>query len=263
MKTTYCTLLGILLTTTVFAEPPKMKMTTPIPEGIATPDKLDTSIGTLTGFDGVPDDKTIQLVYDNLDLQRAQHAYLSTLQISSMYAMEQGLRGFGPPNTTAALFEELMDSRSLWLTPNTVSVYMASWMETGDEPMVIETPPNVLGFVNDAWFKYVVDFGNAGPDKGQGGKFLIVPDNYEGEIPEGYFVARTPTRGNWVVWRGFQVNGSTKPAVEATKAKFRIYRLSQKDNPPPMKFVDVSGSAWFSAAAPFSGRAIGLPLAAL
>ncbi|MEZ6073192.1 MAG: DUF1254 domain-containing protein [Pirellulales bacterium] len=119
---------------------------------------------------------------------------------------------------------------------------MASWMTTGDEPMVIETPPNVLGLVNDAWFKYVVDFGNAGPDKGQGGKFLIVPENYEGEIPEGYFVARTPTRGNWVVWRGFQVDGSTKPAVEATKAKFRIYPLSQKDNPPPMKFVDVSGT---------------------
>ncbi|MEZ6073193.1 MAG: hypothetical protein R3C10_23725 [Pirellulales bacterium] len=96
MKTTYCTLLGILLSTTVFAEPPKMTMTTAIPEGIATPDKLATSIGTLTGFDGVPDDKTTQLVYDNLDLQRAQHAYLSTLQISSMYAMEQGLRASAP-----------------------------------------------------------------------------------------------------------------------------------------------------------------------
>ena len=43
--------------------------------------------------------------------------------------------------------------------------------------------------------------------------------NWKGEIPEGYFVARTPTRGNWVVWRGFQVSGSTRPAVEATKAK--------------------------------------------
>ncbi|MCB1130904.1 MAG: hypothetical protein KDN05_07215, partial [Verrucomicrobiae bacterium] len=113
---TLATLSGAILA----AEPPKMKMTTPIPEGIETPDLLETSIGTLTGFDGVPDDKTMQLVYDNLDLQRAQHAYLSCLQISSMYAMEQGLRSFGPPNTTAMLFEELMDSKSLWLTPNTV-----------------------------------------------------------------------------------------------------------------------------------------------
>ena len=108
--------------------------------------------------------------------------------------------------------------------------------------MVIETPPKVLGFVNDAWFHYVADFGNAGPDKGQGGKFLLVPPGYEGTIPEGYFVYRPDTFGNWVVWRGFQVDGSTKPAIDATKAKFRIYPLSQKDNPPKMNFVNLSGT---------------------
>ncbi|MCK5069863.1 MAG: DUF1254 domain-containing protein, partial [Desulfocapsa sp.] len=135
--------------------PAKMKMTTEVPPGVATPDTLETSIGTLTSFDGVPDAKTTQLVYDNLDLERATQAFLSSIQIASMYAMEEGIRGFGPPNTTALLFEDLMDSKALWLTPNTVSVYMASWMELGDEPMVVETPPNVLGFIDDAWFKYV------------------------------------------------------------------------------------------------------------
>jgi len=52
---------------------------------------------------------------------------------------------------------------------------MAMWLELGDEPMVIETPPNVLGIIDDHWFHYVADFGNAGPDKGKGGKFLILP----------------------------------------------------------------------------------------
>ncbi len=221
--------------------PPKMEMTTPIPEGIATPDKLKTSIGTLNSFDGVPDEETTQLVYDNLDLQRAINAFLSSIQIASMYAMEEGLLEFGPPNTTALIFEDLMDSKSLWLTPNTVSVYQATWLELGNEPMVIETPPNVLGFINDAWFKYVVDFGNAGPDKGKGGKFLIIPPGYEGDIPDGYYVAKTDTFGNWVIWRGFQVNGSTKTAVDATKKYFRIYPLSKKNNPPEMTFVNVSG----------------------
>jgi len=225
-------------------QPPKMKMTTAIPEGIATPDRLETSLGTLTSFDGVPDAATTQKVYDDLDRQRAVNAYLSTIQISSMYAMEQGVRAFGSPNTTALIFEDLMDSKALFLTPNTVSVYMLSWMELGNEPMVIETPPKVLGFVNDAWFKYVVDFGNAGPDRGKGGKFLIVPHDYQGEIPDGYYVARTNTKGNWVVWRGFQENGSTRPAVEATKSLFKIYPLSQKDHPPAMNFVNVSGKAF-------------------
>lgn len=239
-------LLPLLVTCGLFAapaqaEPPKMKMTTAIPQGIATPDRLETTIGTLTGFDGVPDKKTTQLVYDNLDLQRATQAFLSTIQVSSLAAMEQGLRSFGPPNTTVVLFEDLMDSKALWLTPNTVSIYMATWLELDDEPMVIETPPKVLGFIDDAWFQYVVDFGTAGPDQGRGGKFLILPPGYEGEVPEGYHVARTQTHGNWMAWRGFQVDGSTKPAIDATRTQLRIYPLSKKDDPPEINFINVSG----------------------
>jgi hypothetical protein len=220
---------------------PKMKMTTEVPPGVATPDELDTRIGRLTSFDGVPDKATTEKVYDNLDFQRAVHAYLSTLQIASLRAMREGILGFGPPNTTAILFQDQMDSKALWLTPNTVSIYMAMWIELGDEPMVIETPPNVLGLIDDAWFLYVTDFGNAGRDQGKGGKFLLIPPGYKGNIPQGYYVARTNTYGNWVAWRGFPVNGSTKPAVEATKQHFRVYPLSQKNNPPAMNFVEVSG----------------------
>jgi len=228
-------------TTETQVEVPKMKMTTEIPDGIATPDKLETSIGELTLADGVPDTKTTEKVYDYLDKQRAVQAYLSSIQIASMYAMEQSMRKFGAPNKTVLIFEDLMDSKALWLTPNTVSIYMGTWLEVEDEPMVIETPPNVLGLIDDAWFKYVADFGNAGPDNGKGGKFLVLPPNYEGDIPSGYYVAKTNTYGNWVLWRGFQVDGSTKPAVDETKAEFKIYPLSQKDNPPTMDFVNISG----------------------
>jgi len=222
-------------------EPPRMKMTTEIPPGIATPDKLKTRFGTLNFFDGVPDKRTVQKVYDHLDFQHAFQAFLSGIQIASMDALRKGILEFGPANTTAVLFEDLMDSKALFLTANTTSVYMMLWLQLKDEPMVIETPPDVLGIIDDHWFKYVTDFGNAGPDKGKGGKFLILPPGYEGEVPEGYHVARTNTYGNWVVWRGFQVDGDPTPAVEATKKLFRIYPLSRKDNPPKMKFVNVSG----------------------
>jgi hypothetical protein len=244
MKTiliTFVTALAIAGTLSA-AEPPKMKMTTPIPEGIETPNTMETHLGTLTSFDAVPDKETTRKIYDDLDLRRATEAFLATLPVASMAAMESGLRSLGEPNKVVIQFRELMDSKSLWLTPNTVSIYQGVWCELGDEPMVIETPPKVLGIIDDAWFHYVTDFGNAGPDKGQGGKFLLVPPGYEGKLPEGYFVARTQTYGNWVIWRGFQVDGSTKPAVEATQSKFRMYPLSQKDNPPEMKFIDVSGT---------------------
>jgi len=219
-----------------------MKMTTEVPEGIATPDTLETPLGTLRFFDGVPDEESTQKLYDNLDSQRAVQAFLNSIQIASMSALRKGVLGFGPANTTVLQFQTMMDSKSLYLTPNTTSVYMITWLELGDEPMVIETPPNVLGFIDDHWFKYVTDFGNAGPDRGQGGKFLVLPPGYDGDVPEGYYVVRTNTYGNWVVWRGFQVNGDPAPAVETTQKVFRIYPLSQQDNPPQMNFVNVSGT---------------------
>lgn len=240
-KVTLAGLLAFSLTAHVSAQQSKMKMATEIPPGIETPNKLETSIGILTSVDGVPDAATTQKVYDQLDLSRATEAFLNCIPIASMYGLKHGILKHGPANTTAVLFEDLMDSKAFWLTPNTTSIYMASWLELGDEPMVIETPPAVLGFLNDAWFKYVVDFGNAGPDKGKGGKFLVVPPGYKGALPEGYHVAHTTTYGNWVIWRGFQVEGSTKPAVEATKKLFRMYPLSEKDNPPEMTFVNISG----------------------
>ena len=220
----------------------KMKMTTETPEGISTPNNLNSSaLGELKFFDGVPLPETADKVYDYIDLHNAVSAYVNGIHIASMEGLKRGIEAFGPANKTALLFEDLMDSKAFWLTPNTTSVYMASWLEVGDEPMVVETPPDVLGFINDHWFKYVIDFGRLGPDKAQGGKFLIVPSTYEGEIPEGYHVARTNTHGHWVIWRGFQKDGSPKPAIDATKATFKIYPLSQKDNPPAMNFVNMSG----------------------
>jgi len=219
----------------------QVKMTTDIPEGISTPNKLDTRIGELNFFDGVPKKETVDKIYDYLDFHYAVDAYIKGIQIASMEGLKRGLLEFGPANTTAVLFENLMDSKAFWLTPNTTSVYMATWLELSDEPMVIETPPDVLGIIDDHWFKYVADFGRLGPDKGKGGKFLILPPGYKGDLPEGYFVTQANTYEHWVIWRGFQVDGSPKPAVETTKKIFKVYPLSEKDNPPKMNFVNASG----------------------
>jgi hypothetical protein len=81
-------------------------------------------------------------------------------------------------NSSVALFESLMDAKSLFLTANTESVYLVGWLDLKDGPMVIESPPNVLGFVDDFWFHFVTDMGNAGRDQGKGGKYLILPPDY-------------------------------------------------------------------------------------
>jgi len=58
-----------------------------------------------------------------------------------------------------------MDFKALWLTPNTASVYMVMWLQLDDEPYVLETPPEVLGIIDDHWLEYVTDFGRLGADK--------------------------------------------------------------------------------------------------
>ena len=223
------------------SEIPKMKMTTDMPAGILTPNHIDSRIGELNSFDGVPDEKTTELIYDNLDYMRGVQAFLSGIQIASMDAMRKGILKFGPANKTALLFETLMDSKALWLTPNTTSVYMTMWLQLEDEPYVLETPADVLGIIDNHWFQYVGDFGRLGPDKNKGGKFLIVPPGYKGDIPEGYIVFHTETYGNWIIWRGFQKDGSPKPAIDLTKKVFKAYPLSQKNNIPEMNFINVSG----------------------
>ena len=67
-------------------------------------------------------------------------------------------------------------------------------IDVSDGPLVLETPPMSLGVIDDMWFNWVTDFGLPGPDRGEGGKYLLVPPGYAGELPEaGYFVQELRT----------------------------------------------------------------------
>src|SRR6185369_11257965 len=111
--------------------------------------------------------------------------------------------------------------------------------------IVIESPPNTLGLVNDFWFHYVTDAGNAGPDQGKGGKYLLVPPAYKGDLPkEGFHVFSSPTFGNLFITRGFLVDGDTKPAVENFRQQLRIHPLSRAADPRATQFFNVSGKSF-------------------
>lgn len=227
----------------------QMKMTTEITPGIAAPNSANTRLGTLKFFDGFPDQPSIDKLYDNLDFQRAVQAYLLALAPVSMVGIRDGLTKFGPANITIPTFEKLMDSRSIFLTANANTPYTWMWINLKNGPLVAEIPPNVLGMINDMWFYYVTDMGLVGPDKGKGGKYLILPPDYKGEIPSGYYVVRMATYEGFLGWRNFGENGDFAPAVANIKKFAKVYSLSQASNPPSNVFVDVSGKA-FSTVAP-------------
>jgi len=215
----------------------------PIKKHIVTPSVVESErLGTLSYFDGYPSEETVKKVYDNLDFNRGIETFLNGIPAASMQALISGFKGGGLDKLGEfGIFETLMDSRSIFLTPNTESVYTISIFDLKQGPIVVESPPNTLGMINDMFFRYVTDLGNAGPDRGQGGKFLVLPPDYEGEIPDGYYVVQSPTYQNIIFWRGFLENGDPKPAVMSIKANTNMYLLSQVENPPKPVFIDWSG----------------------
>ncbi len=86
--------------------------------------------------------------------------------------------------------------------------------------------------------------GGPGPDRGQGGKYLIVPTDYDGEIPEGYFVGRSPNSVNLLVLRGLLVDGKPDVATNSFTEGLKIYPLSQAAAPPAMEFISGSGKSF-------------------
>jgi hypothetical protein len=209
--------------------------------GAARPDRLDTLIGTLNLIDGFPKPDTIEKIYDNLDRSRALQAYLLAIPIVNQAGMRESLRKFGPANTTNVIWENLVDLKTVELTANDNTVYSFIWLDTKKGPLVVEVPPKVLGGVNDFWYRWVADIGITGAEKGVGGKYLLLPPGYQGSIPQGYVVVKPKTYGNWLFFRSFLVNGSTKPGVESVKANLKIYQLSDTANPPAIKLVNASG----------------------
>ncbi|MCX7099168.1 MAG: DUF1254 domain-containing protein [Methylococcales bacterium] len=226
---------------TYATNPQQLKMTTPIAPGVEVPNKVKTSIGNLKLNYGYPDDATTQKVYDNLDASRALQAYLLAIPIVNQVGMRATLSGFGPVNQTDVIWEDLVDSKTVELTANDNTVYSFIWLDSKKGPLVVEIPPMVLGTIDDFWYKWTADIGITGEDKGKGGKYLILPPGYTGEIPPGYSVVRPNTYGNWLVFRSFLVDGSTKPGVESVKKFLKIYQLSEAANPPKMNFVNASG----------------------
>lgn len=214
-----------------------------IPTKITTPDVVETRIGTLEFFDGLPTAETAAKAYDNLDFMRGVEAFLNGIPAASIEAMRSGMVAMGVDACSkVVLMDELLDSAPLFLTGNTDTVYASGILDLErDGPTVVEIPPGCgPGTVNDAWFRFVIDMGAPGPDRGQGGSYLILPPDYDGPEPDGYFIARSPGYVNWIILRGFLVDGKPDAAAELFRSGLKIYPLSQAADPPEMEFI--SGS---------------------
>ena len=233
---------SLILAASATAAQTPPKYSAKVPPSITTPDTVQTRIGTLKFFSGLPDDDTVRKVYDQVDFSRGIEAFLSGIPAASVHAMCTGFESAGiKANQAIGITEELMDARSLFLTPNSTTVYNFFCLDVKNGPVVVEIPAGVLGPVDDAYFRFVTDVGLTGPDQGKGGKYLFVPPGYTGALPgDGYIIVKTPTYMNLVLYRVFVRDGDLAAAVRHAKTA-RVYPLSGGANPPPTTFVDISG----------------------
>lgn len=130
------------------------------------------------------------------------------------------------------------------LTPNPDSIYLMSFWNVKDGPIVIEIPPaeggSIAGNIVNAWQMPLEDAGPAGADKGKGGKYLILPPGYQGEEPAGYIVLRSDTYSGFGLLRSNLVSHSDAD-IEKSVAygkRIKVYPLSKANDPPPTNFTD-------------------------
>jgi hypothetical protein len=150
-------------------------------------------------------------------------------------------------------WSRLPDWKNQTLTPNPDTIYIMPFINTNDAgPMVLEIPPSdrgsITGTVMDSWQCALEDVGPAGVDKGEGGKYLILPPQYEGTTPGGYIVLQSDTYTGYALLRS-NLKSASEADIAAAVAygkRIRLYPLSQAAHPPPTTFIDVAATIYDS-----------------
>jgi len=232
-----------------------------VPSSLVTPDKVESRLGVLEFKDGVPNKATADKLYDSLDFTYAYRAFMDNMRGVSIHAARKGLESIGVKDNEVLVFSELMDAKSLFLTANADTVYTMGVLDLTKGPMVLEVAPRFLGTIDDYWFRWVIDIGPPGPDRGEGGKYLIVPSGYDGPLPEGgFFTARVRTTRVFWFGRAFLEKNDPKPAADTIRKFTKVYpyepggvgtsiaeflagkaKLGRVTEPPPTVFHEGSG----------------------
>jgi hypothetical protein len=186
-------------------------MTTDMSPAIRTPDR-------------VPDDATAQKLFDEIDYVHAFEAVIGGFAAVNQLALLKGFRAAGVNDNEVLVTPGLMDAKSLFLTANADTYYFWGYLDLTKGPLVVETPQDSLGIFDDMFWNWMGDFGFPGPDRGLGGKYVILPPGYTGEVPEGgYYVRRSYTTHCTLLGRAFLEDNDPKPVDEMVKKTLKVY----------------------------------------
>ena len=226
---------GTILAEDAFEEKPEMK------ELEAGQEIIETRIGTLELQSDYLTSETAQKLKDELFFQRAIQVYHLTLPAVATAGIFYEQDKVGATTGDILYWSEPMTSDVEILTGNISVLYLISQQTLSDGPIVVDEPAGtILGHIDNLYQQPLSDLGAPGPHEGNGGLILILPPNYDEEIPEGYTVFQSDTMQITILARSF-INDGDKDAAEQVVKELNIYKLSESDNPPQAKFVDLAG----------------------
>src|SRR5688500_377223 len=191
---------------------------------------------------------------DELYFQRAVQTYLWALPALNMYAMKEGAeRAFGDGYHLLPAFKRRITAKTRITTPNFDLIYAFGFLDLKRHgPLVIEVPAGLQGVLDDYWQRPIPsvgmidgrrwsgDVGHAGPDRGKGGAYLLLPPDYSGRIPAGYYVYRSGTYGACVFRRAHCANPNDLSVPVRLIERTRIYPLGTRLDAMRMEFPNAS-----------------------
>src|SRR5262245_20763329 len=188
-----------------------------------------------------------QALVDELYYQRAVHAYMTMLQALNTIGMRDGSEAvFGGGYNILPIWKDRMDSRTWVPTSNADVIYSMSYLDlkkTG--PLVEAAPPNVIGMFTDFFQRTITDVGLIGPDRARGGLYLLLPPDYDGQVPQGYFAFKSSTYNVLLFFRSVMKKGANGPdpaPAVAVAEQTRVYPLwTPEKDVKPMQFPNGSG----------------------
>ena len=194
--------------------------------------------------DKEPIDWEYQIAY-----QRGIEAVNWAIPAVSMINFREAYFNLGGGFNTVYYLSQPPTPKTETLTANNQTGYATILMTTKNGPVVLDIPPAseramIFGSAVDIWEVPVADMGPAGSDQGQGGKYLLLPPDYEGDVPEGYFTAKSTSLVNWLILRGFLKDGQPDFSSNLFRTGVRVYPLAEAAAPPKMEFLNGSKKAF-------------------
>lgn len=180
------------------SEPTTSSKVVPLEAAVLTGNEtIQTDFGTLQLNETYLDDASITKLNDQLALQRAIDLYQWSLPLTTFQMWYKAhSEVYGGKDLDFVEYDSFNEKVGI-LTANATTPYIITWVDLSKTgPVVIDYPAGPsAGSIMSFYQLSLSDLGLTGPDKGKGGKYLVVPPGYDLATidDEGAFVVQATT----------------------------------------------------------------------